>query len=456
MGRSPHEASWSPSGEEVWVAVRGESFVQILSGRAPFGPLGSVPVPDGPGMVAFSPDGRLAFVCSSFAPETVVVDAATKKVVASIEQASAFCPNLAVTPDGRQLWLTLKDSGRTQVVEAREPFRTIAVLDTGSVTNHVNFAVPPTAAASEDAASAVPTALAFVSVGGERKILVFSTDVAFGSPPPKLLKEIQLPDGDDEPHAVWPSGDGTRMWVGLQLSNALVAVDTRRLAVVAGSRVEIGAQSPMGMVYVPGAAAAGSAAASAASASSAEGKGAKKARSAAAAASEATKRPAFLPADKAREQNKAFHFELVSPNKNGSKSEDAKETKVLTSLVVNQQSTFVDALEAVVGGLRPGEGYALCLTGEEEAKRSGSDGGKGGGEEEPSSPSACSVVVVEFKGGKDGAASIATVGPFTDLLFEKSRSGKSEDRKLRQKRFFVVVPKEGGGFSGGAEQVQAQ
>ena len=131
MGRSPHEASWSPSGDEVWVAVRGENHVQILNGRQPFEPLAKVVVPEGPGMVAFSPDGTLAFVCSSFAPETVVVDTATREIVATIKQESVFCPNLAVTPDGEQLWLTLKDSGKTQVVEAKEPFRTIAVLETG-------------------------------------------------------------------------------------------------------------------------------------------------------------------------------------------------------------------------------------------------------------------------------------------------------------------------------------
>ena len=282
-----------------------------------------------------------------------------------------------------------------------------------------------------------PTTLAFVSVGGEGKILVFSTaNVSFGSPPPKLLKTIQIPNGG-EPHAVWPSGDGTRIWVGLQISNAIVAVDTGKLEVVEGSRLEIGSQSPMGMVYVPGAA----------SASGGKGGAKKKAREAA--ASEETKQPAFLSADAAREQNKAFHFELVSPAQRTHKNDKSNKTNndvVLTSLVVNQQSTFVDALEAVVAGLRPGEGYALCLTAGEEKKGSGGKGEKSS----PSSSSACENVIVEFKGGKDGAASIATVGPFTDLLFEKN---KGKDGKLEQKRSFVVVPRKKEGF-GSAVQVQ--
>ena len=283
--------------------------------------------------------------------------------------------------------------------------------------------------------------LAFVSVGGERKLLVFSADgVRFGSPPPKLLKEIPIPAGD-EPHAVWPSGDGTTVWVGLQIANAAVAVDTEKLEVVEGSRVEIGAQSPMGMVYVPGAA-------------SAVKKVAAKAGATAAAGSTSS----FLSAEKAKEQSKAFHFELVSPSssekKNGNKGNN---TVVLTSLVINQQSAFVDALEAVVAGLRPGEDYALCLTGEKETEteRKKKEGSKG----EKSPLSSCEIVVALFKGGLDNAANVATVGPFTDLLFEKSKGNKDgkqqQQLQLQQKRFFVVVPKKKEDGFGGAVQVQA-
>ena len=274
--------------------------------------------------------------------------------------------------------------------------------------------------------------LAFVTVGGERKVLVFSADgVAFGSPPPKLLKAIELPPGDDEPHAAWPSGDGTRVWVGLQIGNAAVALDARTLEVVGGSRVEIGAQSPMGMIYVPGAAAARA--------------GAKAPEAGAATTTKAaTAKGALLSPEKAREQSRALHFELVAPtnDKNKNKNENGNNT-VLTSLVINQQSTFVDALEAVVAGLKPGESYALCLT-KEKKKEAAND----------KSPS-CDTVVFEFKGGRDGAANVATVGPFTDLLFEKEKNGTRA-----QKRFFVVAPKEekkgNGGFGGAAVQVQQQ
>lgn len=60
-------------------------------------------VPQGPGMIIFSPDGRLAYICSSFTPETVIIDTATYATVGRVKQASTFCPNIAATPDGSQV-----------------------------------------------------------------------------------------------------------------------------------------------------------------------------------------------------------------------------------------------------------------------------------------------------------------------------------------------------------------
>jgi DNA-binding beta-propeller fold protein YncE len=33
VGRSPHEAFFTPDGKEVWVTVRGESYVPVLDGQ---------------------------------------------------------------------------------------------------------------------------------------------------------------------------------------------------------------------------------------------------------------------------------------------------------------------------------------------------------------------------------------------------------------------------------------
>jgi DNA-binding beta-propeller fold protein YncE len=69
-------------------------------------------------MTIFSPDGHLAYVCSSFVAETDVFDTHTRQVAGKVVQRSPFCPNIAASPDGTQVWLTLKDTGKVLVFGA--------------------------------------------------------------------------------------------------------------------------------------------------------------------------------------------------------------------------------------------------------------------------------------------------------------------------------------------------
>ena len=156
VGRAPHEAFFTPDGRELWVAVRGENYVSVIdpnAGRE----VRRIPTADGPAMVLFRPDGRYAFVPSSFVPELTVIDVRAHRPVARVRQVSAFSPNLAVSRDGREVWVTLKDVGKVQVIEARPPFATKAVLETGPITNHVALVDAPTGS------------FAYVTVGGATK-----------------------------------------------------------------------------------------------------------------------------------------------------------------------------------------------------------------------------------------------------------------------------------------------
>jgi hypothetical protein len=45
-----------------------------------------------------------------------VIDVKTHQILATVKQASPFSPNIAATPDGKQVWFTLKDTGKTQVI----------------------------------------------------------------------------------------------------------------------------------------------------------------------------------------------------------------------------------------------------------------------------------------------------------------------------------------------------
>src|SRR5580693_8234206 len=93
VGRSPHEAFFTMDGTEVWVVIRGENYVSVLDGTT-YEERTRITVPNGPGMTIFSPDGKYAYVCSSFTPETEVITVANHKIVGKVQQASHSAPTL--------------------------------------------------------------------------------------------------------------------------------------------------------------------------------------------------------------------------------------------------------------------------------------------------------------------------------------------------------------------------
>ena len=299
VGRAPHEAFFTPDGREVWVTVRGENYIAVLDGVT-YEEKTRIILPNGPGMQIFSPDGKYGYVCSSFNPETDVVSVADHRVVAKLAQASPFCPNIAATPDGSQVWFTLKDTGKTQVFEARPPFALLKTLDTGPITNHVNIA------------RNARGMFAYVTIGGTNQVRVFRTD--------NFSQVATIPVGK-LPHGVWPSGDGTRVYVGLENDDRMIAIDTLTNKVIAS--IPIG-QAPQAVVYVPDA----------------------------------------VPADVAGTQGleplglagQATHFTLVSPGSSGSQA-----GQVPTSVTLFDQG-LVQVLEASVTGLEAKHPYVLALS----------------------------------------------------------------------------------------------
>ncbi len=225
VGRSPHEAFFTPDGNEVWVSIRGENYIAVLDGKT-FKEKTRITVPNGPGMTIFSPDGQYGYVCSSFSPETVVIATAGHNVVGHVTQESPFCPDIAATPDGKQVWLTLKDVGKTMVFNARPPFDVVKVIDTGPITNHVNFA------------RNARGQFAYVTIGGLNAVKVFKTDT---------FEQVAVIPTGALPHGIWPSGDGTRMYVGLENADAAAAIDTLENKVIA--TIALG-QAPQGVAYV--------------------------------------------------------------------------------------------------------------------------------------------------------------------------------------------------------------
>ena len=264
-----------------------------------------IKVPAGPGMQIFSPDGKYGYVCSSFNPETVVISVADHQIVGHVKQDSPFCPNIAATPDGKQVWFTLKDIGRTMVFDAQPPFAVLKSIDTGPITNHVNIVHNANGT------------FAYVTVGGLNEVKVFRTD--------DFSQVATIPVGK-LPHGVWPSGDGSRVYVGLENADGMAAIDTATNKLIATSPV---GQAPQAITYVPNAVP--------------EGDGTQGLQQLGVA-------------------GQAAHLLLAPMGKTvGSASGAGSEDKAPTSVSLFDQG-LIQVLQASVTGLEPKQPYILALT----------------------------------------------------------------------------------------------
>ena len=363
VGRSPHEAFYTMDGKEVWVVVRGENYVSVLDGTT-YEEKTRIIVPNGPGMTIFSPDGKYGYVCSSFAPETEVITVADHRIVGKVPQASPFCPNIAATPDSKQVWFTLKDTGKTQVFDGQPPFALLKTLDTGPITNHVNIARNANGM------------FAYVTIGGLNEVKVFRTD--------NFEQVATIPVGR-LPHGIWPSGDGTRVYVGLENEDKVAAIDTLKNEVIATSPI---GQAPQALVYVPDAVPAVSGTNNLAMTRMMvvpEGLGTNN----------------LQPLGVAGQSSQLW---LAPP---GAK----KEEKAPTSVSLSDQG-LVQVLEAAVTGLEPGKPYLLALATEPS----------GSGVLEP---------LQGFMTNPAGAAIVNAIGPIRQVV-------RGEDKIPR--RYLVIVP----------------
>jgi YVTN family beta-propeller protein len=105
----------------------------------------------------------------------------------------------------------------------------LKTIDTGPITNHVNFV-------HNDNGT-----FAYVTVGGLNEVKVFRID--------DFSQVATIPVGK-LPHGVWPSGDGTRVYVGLENADAVTAINTLTNKVIATSAI---GQAPQAIIYVPNA-----------------------------------------------------------------------------------------------------------------------------------------------------------------------------------------------------------
>jgi len=348
VGRSPHEAFFTPNGRELWVTVRGEDYVSVIDPMK-MREIRRIHLANGPGMTMFGPDGRYGFVCSSFTPELAVIDTTSHQIIKRVPQSSPFCPNIAVSPENDEVWITLKDVGKVQVFSARPPFEQIALLDTGPITNHVHFA-------NNRAGK-----FAYLTIGGTNEVKAYRRGAK-----PELVATIPV---GDLPHGIWPSGDGTRVYVALENGEHAVAIDTVSNKVIAN--IPIG-QTTQALVYVPGAVPNG------------DGMG------------------NLTPLGVA---GQTLHLEMLPPSGAGS---NGRATVAVNSLGV------IDLLQIAATGLQPGQEYQLSLV------------------DSLTKPDGSRIALAKFKTWPNGAGIAQAIGPLRTVVgaAEGAAAKQSEQRYL--------------------------
>ncbi len=232
VGRNPHEGFFTPDGKQFWLAVRGENYISVIDVDK-LQEITRIQTAESPSMVVFRPDGKVAFVNHSFSSELDVIDTKTYQVIKRVPTISPFSPNIAATFDGTQVWFTHKDVGKVSVVNA-QTYEIMKVIETGAGTNHVNFAGQGGGTRYSGSAAGD---FAYVTVGGENAVKVYNRNTF------QLVATI--PTGPDC-HGVWPSGDGSKIYVGLENGDGVDVIDTKTNTVI--KEIQSG-QAPQALIY---------------------------------------------------------------------------------------------------------------------------------------------------------------------------------------------------------------
>src|ERR1700731_4353605 len=291
--------------------------------------------------MGFSPDHRTIVVVSIGSNSVSFVDTATNTVKHTTYVGRS--PHEAFfSPDGAEVWVTVRGENY------------VSALDATTYTEKTRITTPngpgmqifsPDGMYGYVCSSFTPETK-IVSVAGLNQVKVFRTA--------DFSLVATIPVGK-LPHGVWPSGDGSRVYVGLENNDLLTAIDTLTNKVIA--TVPIG-QAAQAVVYVPNAVP--------------DGDGTQ----------------GLQPLGAA---GQAAHISMAPAGR-----KTAAGAQAPTSVTLFDQG-LIEVLEAAVTGLEPMQPYVLALASRAD----------GGGELEP---------LQDFMTNPAGAAIVNTVGPILEIV----------------------------------------
>jgi YVTN family beta-propeller protein len=225
VGREPHLATVHPGGREAWVAVRGESHIDVLKldrddlfdgTRRRTDRMEIVKTIDtmrGPSMVSFTSDGRFGFVAAGKQARVDKINARSHRIVASQAVPAPFTPFGLVTPDDQELYLVHKGAGTLSILRTDDLAFLTTGLPIGARANHVFFVGK----------------LAYITIGGaapsaadpdpEGNIVIVDRTTRV------IVNQLTGPAFTGDPHGIWASSDG-KLFVTHERGNRVSVIRT--------------------------------------------------------------------------------------------------------------------------------------------------------------------------------------------------------------------------------------
>jgi YVTN family beta-propeller protein len=234
VGAYPQDVAISPNGQQVYATVTGgdtgaggSNQVAVIN-VATDAVIGDITVSSGPRQVVFSPDGSLAYVTTE--TSIAVISTATGKVTRVIPDLAGSPQGIAVSPDGKTLYVTNPDAGTVLVLNAATG-RPRALIKAGA--EPYSVAVTPDGAAAYVADMNSDTAVA-ISTATNKIIATIPTGTLPGS--------------------VGVVPDGSQVWIGNVESGSVTVINPATNTVT--GTITFGAGTapldgvPLGMAFI--------------------------------------------------------------------------------------------------------------------------------------------------------------------------------------------------------------
>ena len=202
-GTRAHVVALTNNNKHAWVANIADNTISIIDTTI-YRILGTIPVSKGPMGIAFSRDGKFAYV-STQDKMVNVIDTAAHQVIKQIPVG----PNphfLILGPDGR-IWGTNTGSNDIYVIDPNTQ-EIAGSIEVGPAPQQIAFALKGTAGPN-----------AYVTVTGLNKVVVVNAT----SPTLSIREQIDVGEG---PNGIWANAVGTTVYVGHTKSNNVMVIDT--------------------------------------------------------------------------------------------------------------------------------------------------------------------------------------------------------------------------------------